>query len=181
MRHLIIACSLSATSKSAQLAELLQEAGQTLGDEVELIDLRQVELPFCDAAGCYEHQNVGLLRQKIAAADAVTLAVPIYNFETGGATRNLLALTGKAWMGKIVGVVAAAGGERSYMSIMPLAGSLMLDFRCLVLPKYVYASKIAFSEAGQPTTEIRERVEELAGELNRVATALNNAPAPADA
>ncbi len=181
MRQLIIACSLSARSKSARLAELLRQSVEEIGDEVELIDLRRLELPFCDAGACYENENVVLLRRMIEAADAVTLAVPIYNFETGGSTRNLLALTGRAWLGKVVGMVAAAGGERSYMAVMPLASSLMLDFRCLVLPKFVYASKAAFDEEGEVSPDVQERIDELARELHRVGSALKDAPAPAGA
>jgi FMN reductase len=180
MRQLIIACSLSATSKSFGLADRLRRAAEEVGDEAELIDLRDVELPFCDAGACYEHKNVGMLREKIEWADTIALAVPIYNYETGGTTRNLIALTGKSWLGKVVGLMAAAGGERSYMALMPLASSLMLDFRCIVIPRFVYASKMSFDEAGEVNADVQGRIKGLARELHRVGSALKNAPAIAE-
>jgi FMN reductase len=37
---------------------------------------------------------------------------------------------------KVVGFLCAAGGKSSYMSVMRLANSLMLDFRCLIIPHF---------------------------------------------
>lgn len=172
MKQLVIACSLSPTSRSAVLAGLLTEALVELGEEAELVDLREVPLPFCDAGQSYSDANVGMLSEKIAAAHAVSLAVPVYNYDVGGAARNLIALTGSAWNDKIVGLLGAAGGERSYMSLMPVANSLMLDFRSVIVPRYVYASRGSFDEGRLVDEKIRERLAGLAADLKRFATAL---------
>lgn len=173
MRHLIISCSLSPTSRSAIMAKRLRDAIVTLADEVELIDLRTLELPFCDAGECYAHPNVVALQKAIEAASAVTLATPIYNYEVGGATRNVIALTGKVWTQKVVGFLCAAGGDNSYMSVMSLANSLMLDFRCLIVPRFVYASGKAFDGDRLSDPVVEERIEQFAAELHRVAGALS--------
>lgn len=172
MNQLIVSCSLSANSRSALLAEHLREAVAGVGDQVELIDLRKVELPFCDAGPCYADPNVTRLKQAVSQASAVTIATPIYNFETGGATRNLIALTGDAWTEKVVGFMCAAGGQGSYMSILGLANSLMLDFRSIIVPRFVYATGAAFDEGLLVDNEVRRRVEELAAQLHRFASAL---------
>ena len=83
--------------------------------------------------------------------------------------------TGKAWTGKVVGLLAAAGGERSYMSLMPLANSLMLDFRCLIVPRLVYASDAAFDEMELIAAEVRHRIADLASEMHRLSAALSPA------
>jgi FMN reductase len=80
--------------------------------------------------------------------------------------KNLIELTGRAWIYKLVGFMCAAGGQASYMSVMNIANSLMLDFRCLVVPRFVYALGDAF---GNDRTEdmfvadegILERLQEL--------------------
>jgi FMN reductase len=174
MKQLIISCSLSPKSRSAVLAEALRDAAASLGDDATLIDLRRTPLPFCDAGECYADENVGRLKAAIAAADAVAIATPIYNYETGGGTRNLIALTGDSWKGKVVGFLCAAGGQGSYMAVMSLANSLMLDFRCHIVPRFVYATEADFDKATNALTseEIGGRVKELAGELHRVGTAL---------
>lgn len=58
------------------------------------------------------------------------------------------------------------------MSAMGIANSLMLDFRCLVLPRFIYATGDAF-EGGQLTDEdVQRRIEELVSETVRIKRAL---------
>ncbi len=173
MSHLILSCSLSPKSHSALLAGLLKESLESKGAPTQLIDLRELPLPFCDAGACYGDPNVHKLKEAFSGATSVTIATPIYNFETGGATRNLLALTGRdAWQDKLVGFVAAAGGQGSYMSIMPLASSLMLDFRCLIIPRFVYATGASFTEGKLTDPKVEERIAELESELRRLSACL---------
>ena len=173
MRQLIISCSLSPKSHSALLAQCLSDEITNLGDEIHLIDLRKLELPFCDGEACYAHPNVQTLQAAIKEASAITIATPIYNFETGGGTRNAIALGGNAFNGKVIGFLCAAGGENSYMAVMGLANSLMLDFRCIVVPRFVYASGAAFTNGRLSEPKIEGRVTELARELHRIASALS--------
>ena len=44
------------------------------------------------------------------------------------------------------------------MAIMPLANSLMLDFRCLIVPRFVYATKAAFSDGDLADPPITARL-----------------------
>ena len=59
-------------------------------------------------------------------------------------TKNMIELTGSAWEDKIVGFLCAAGGHTSYMSVMSYANSLMLDFRCVIIPRFAFATSDAF-------------------------------------
>ena len=56
----------------------------------------------------------------------------------------MIELTGSAWEDKIVGFLCAAGGMGSYMSVMAYANSLMLDFRCVIIPRFVFATGEGF-------------------------------------
>lgn len=170
--HVIVSCSLREGSHSAVLAEELARHLRSQGREVEAIDLRDLDLPLCDDEDCYSHADVVGVRALLAGARTVTLAVPIYNFDVGGAARNLVAVTGNAWRGKVVGFLCAAGGRSAYMSVMGLAGSLMLDFRCFVVPRFVYATRSAFAEGRLVDDEVGGRLDELARELDRVGSAL---------
>lgn len=172
MKHLVISCSLSPTSRSAILAEELTSELEALGDDGELVDLRKLELPLCDDDSCHHDPNVIAIRKKIREADAVAIATPIYNYEVGGGTRNLIALGVSAFRDKVVGFVCAAGGQRSYMSVMTLANSLMLDFRSIIVPRFVYATKKAFENGKLDDETISKRLTELARELHRFAARL---------
>ena len=175
MKHLIISCSLSQTSRSALLARRLQSAFGSGPDTVRLIDLREVALPFCEANECYADANVQMVTAAITEAATVSIATPIYNFGVGGATRNLIALTGKAWTEKVVGFLCAAGGQGSYMAVMAVANSLMLDFRSLIVPRFVYASGACFSEDQITDAAVEERIDGLANDLRRIGSALAQA------
>jgi len=97
----------------------------------------------------------------VARADAIILAVPIYNYDVNAAAKNLIELTGEAWRDKVVAFLCAAGGHGSYMSVMALANSLMLDFRCLIVPRFVYATGDDFDNASVSSPKIRSRLAEL--------------------
>jgi FMN reductase len=48
------------------------------------------------------------------------------------------------------------------MSIMGLANSLMLDFRCLIIPRFVYAKGDDFAAKAHPTADLAARIMQLA-------------------
>ena len=174
MRILVLSCSLNPESRSARLVELAHAAliQADPSAQIEHIDLRDLNLPICDGAAAYAHASVGELAARIARADAVVLGVPVYNYYANAAAKNAIELTGRAWTGKIVGFLCSAGGHGSYMSVMSLANSLMLDFRCLVVPRFVYATEDAVRDDGKVQQVIHDRVAELAGEVVRIARAL---------
>lgn len=176
MNQLVISCSLSPTSHSALLAERLVNELRRLEVDAEWVDLRTVPLPFCDGGAAYDDEHAHNLARKISRAAAVTLAVPVYNYDVGGAARNLIAMAGNAWNNKVVGLVGAAGGERSYMALMSVANSLMLDFRSVIVPRYVYASKQSFADGQLRDPAVEERLANLAKDLRRFATALGAEP-----
>ena len=161
--YLVISTSLRACSHSRLLGLFL--AGELAG---EAIDLREFPLPLCDGETAYDDANVEKLRAKIIASRVVVLAVPIYNYDGNAAAKNLIELTGRAWEDKIVGFVCAAGGQSSYMSIMGLANDLMLDFRCIVLPRFVYATGGDFAEGQITSAKIQQRLKELAEAARRL-------------
>lgn len=173
MNQLVISCSLSPTSHSALMANRLVNELREVGDETELVDLRDVSLPFCDGNADYDDTNVAMLSAKIEAAHAVALAMPIYNYDVGGAARNLIAMTGSSWKEQIVGLLGAAGGRSSYMSLMPIGNSLMLDFRCIILPRFVYATRQSFGNGKLINAAIQERLARLAGDMHHFASCLS--------
>jgi len=160
MSYLVISSSLNPDSKSYLLAREAERQLRAAGHKVEFLDLRKVKLPMCDGGDVYSRPSVVRVTKKISQATCVLLAVPIYNYDCGAAAKNLIELTGSAWSEKTVGFLCAAGGRASYMSVMGLANSLMLDFRCLVIPRFVYADKTAFKSGAIADDTIVRRIEE---------------------
>jgi NAD(P)H-dependent FMN reductase len=172
---LVISASLNSDSNSRILA---QEALLVLaqdGHAAQLLDLREHPLPLCDGGPAYGHPSVASVRTLVAQADAIIVATPIYNYDGTAALKNLIELTGRAWENKVVGFLCAAGGKSSYMSIMPLANSLMLDFRTIIVPRFVYATGEAFTDGKLVDPEQIRRVAELARKTARLSEALKAA------
>ncbi len=159
MKILLISSSLNDKSKSRLLAE---EAKRLLGlkDNVDLdyLDLRDFELPMCDGGKAYGHPNVIELSARVKAADGFVVATPIYNYSGSGAFKNFMDLTGNDWKDKFVGFLAAAGGAMSYMGVMDLANSLMLNSRVVVWPRYVYADGSAFEDGEIKNSQVIDRI-----------------------
>ena len=137
------------------------------------MDLTELALPHCDASSCRDDQNVQELKARLAAAHGILLAAPIYNFDVNSAAKNVVELTGsEAWKDKVAGFICAAGGRGSYMSVMGIANSLMLDFRTVIIPRFVYATGRDFKDGRIWSPELIERIEQLTRELIRFTTAL---------
>jgi NAD(P)H-dependent FMN reductase len=171
MNILILSCSLNSSSRSRALAEEAARVLKSLDAGVTTLDVRDHPLPLCDGEDC-DPTLLAPLRDAITAADAVLIAVPIYNYDVNAAAKNVVELTGRAWEGKIVGFLCAAGGHGSYMSVMSLANSLMLDFRCLIVPRFVYATGADFAGDSISSPKVQDRVRQLCGETLRIASAL---------
>lgn len=169
---LVISASLHPTSRSRILARACVDHLTTLQRKVELFDLAESALPLCDGATAYGDPNVKRLCELVESADAILMASPIYNYDVNAAAKNAVELTGRAWTGKVVGLMLAAGGQTSYMSAMGLANSLMLDFRCLVVPRFIYATGDCFEGDFLTDETIQERLEQLVTETTRIADAL---------
>jgi FMN reductase len=138
------------------------------------IDISEMDLPLCDGDKCYGMPGSKTLSVAIDAADGILVAAPVYNYDVAAAAKNMIELTGSVWQDKIVGFLCAAGGEASYMSVMAYANSLMLDFRCVVIPRFVFATSEAFNGEKIIDKKITGRIEDVADELVRFTKALRS-------
>ena len=170
--YLVISTSLNPASKSRVLADHAVGNLQKMGVESRLVDLRDFELPLCDGGSAFGAPHAVELKELIRSSAGVILASPIYNYDMGSAAKNLLELTGDAWTQKVVGFLLAAGGAGSYMSGMGFANSLMLDFRCLILPSFVYASPLQYDGNKISDADTVQRIHLLSEQLVRVSSAL---------
>lgn len=164
---LIVSASPSATSRSRAMALQCEHRLVQEGHAVKVADIAGTD-PDCfpDA-----------LRADFRQASHVVFAVPIYVYDVPAAVSRLVeSLTEQELGDKVVGFLCAAGGHRSYMSIMPFANALMLNFRCWVVPRFVYATPEDFN-GQQPLAAIEERL----GWFCRDLLSMQRRPLPAQA
>jgi FMN reductase len=134
----------------------------------EWLDISKLDVPLCDADACYNHPAAQKLSAAVEKADGIIVATPVYNYDVAAAAKNMVELTGSVWEDKVVGFLCAAGGMGSYMSVMSFANSLMLDFRCLIIPRFVYATGDSFDGDSLADTKVAKRIEQVVAELVRV-------------
>lgn len=144
----LVATSLDSSSKSQRLARHAADLLAERGVSHTLLDLRDSP----DLSGPL-HQATHIL-----------FAVPIYNYDVNAAAKQVIEDHGGVLEGKTVGFLCQAGGQRSYMSVLNFANDLMLDFRCWIVPRFVYATGNDFD--GDALGEsIQHRVAELVDTL----------------
>lgn len=150
------------------MARLAVQAAEKQKLPVSLVDLRSYKLPFCGTAECWGDQEVGRLRGDLKNGTHLIFAIPIYNYSVSAATKNLVELMGKdIFTGRTVGFICAAGGRGSLMAVMAFANALMLDFRCWIAPRFVYAADDDFDGANLVETAALERIDLLVAEIMR--------------
>ena len=129
--------------------------------DAKFLDLQKIEFPICDGDKCYKEPIVDELKGYIENARSILIASPIYIYNLNAVAKKLIELTGQSWNDRLVGFISAAGGPGSYMSPMSFVNSLMLDFRCIIIPRFVYADKTCFNDNGDMNDILKIRIEEL--------------------
>src|SRR5437868_13963437 len=167
-KHLVISTSGNPDSNSRRMGRAAFAHLQKKKLDCDWIDIREMDLPLCDADKCYGVPGSKKLSAAIESADGILIAAPVYNYDVAAATKNMIELTGSAWEDKIVGFLCAAGGHASYMSVMAYANSLMLDFRCFIIPRFAFATSEVFEGERISDKKIEKRVQQVVADLVRV-------------
>ena len=172
MRYLVISSSLAPSSRSRILARRAYAILQAGGHPSQWLDATDLQLPLCDGDSAWGHESAQQLKKAVTDADAIIMAMGVYNYGPSAVAKTLVELGGGAWQQKVVGLACAAGGARSYMAVMGLANSLMLDFRCIIVPRFAFATSGAFEGEDLVDADVSVRINELVSEVVRVTEAL---------
>ena len=171
-KYLVISTSGNPDSNSRRMGRVAFKHLQTRKIDCDWIDISEMDLPLCDADKCYLNPSAQKLNKAIESADGIMIAAPVYNYDVSAAAKNMIELTGSSWEEKVVCFLCAAGGMSSYMAVMAYANSLMLDFRTIIVPRFVYATGDAFDGDKLTDKKIATRIEQAADELVRFTQAL---------
>jgi FMN reductase len=167
-KYLVVSTSGNPDSNSRRMGQTAFDWLKKAKLNCEWLDISKLDLPLCDADVCYNHPAAQNLTAAVEKADGIIVATPVYNYDVAAAAKNMVELTGSAWEGKVVGFLCAAGGMSSYMSVMSFANSLMLDFRCLIIPRFVYATGDSFDGEKLTDAKVAKRIEQVVAELVRI-------------
>src|SRR5947209_17922834 len=158
--YLVLSTSGNPDSNSRRMGQMALYWLKRAKLNCERLDISKLGLHLCDADACYNNLAAQKLTAAVEKADGIIVATPVYNYDVAAAAKNMVELTGRAWEDKVVGFLCAAGGMSSYMSVMAFATSLMLDFRSVIIPRFVYATGRAFEGGELKDKEVGERINE---------------------
>ncbi len=146
MKILIVSTSLTQHSRSERLAKRCLDVLNGLDVQTQYLSLKDYPLPPFDGAAIQDDLNYQFLHAAVSSADGLVLASPVYNWSSCAELKKFIEHIGStdsettgAFYDKVITFVHASGLPHSYMAVAPLATSLMLDFKCIINPYFVYA------------------------------------------
>jgi FMN reductase len=164
-----IAGSLRPDSYSQMALEVAAEKVHKLGAEVEILDLRELKLPFCDGGDDYpNYPDVQRLQAAFNSADGMILVSPEYHGSISGVLKNALDLMSFDQLsGKVAGFISILGGQSN--------SNTLNDLR--VILRWVHAwsipEQVAIGQAWQAfTPEGKISDEKLSQRLDKFAESL---------
>lgn len=136
--------------------------------EVELLDLRDYDVQFCDGRNPSTYnEDTKKVIEIVSSADFYIIGTPIFNGSIPGPLKNLFDLIHpKDLRNKVMGFIATGGTYQHYLVIenqlKPIAGF----FRAFVAPGFVYANNDHFNRQNELVDqEVLQRVSALAEEV----------------
>lgn len=164
-----ISGSLRSESYSLQALHSVAQRVQALGSEVEILDLRKMNLPFCNGEADYPgYPDVEQLRQTVKAADGLILATPEYHGGPSGVLKNALDLMSFEHLSdKVTGLISVLGGQSNNNALNDLR-VVMRWVHAWVIPEQIAVGQAwkAFSPEGKLLDEkLSQRFDQFAQSL----------------
>jgi FMN reductase len=172
--------SLRPDSYSQLALRLATQRVEKLGASIEILDLRELDLPFCDGGKEYPgYPDVDRLRQTVQQADGLILATPEYHGSISGVIKNALDLMSFDQLSdKVVGLISVLGGQPNSNALNDLR-IIMRWVHAWVIPEQVAIGQAwkAFDANGNLTDEkLSERFDDFAKSLVENTRRLHNLP-----
>lgn len=139
-----------------------------MGHSTDHFDLRKMEILLSGTKDSWNHPNIMKISDSIQKSTHVVFAVPIYCYDVNSAAKNIIELVGRVLNNKIVSFICSAGGANSYMSVMSFANHLMLDFRCIIVPRFLYVQSSDWKNEQELNDQINTRLNNLIDDMNSI-------------
>ena len=160
-----------------RLRRAVSEALERARQPTDLLDLAEVRLPFADGRPPAEAGgDTEAVLARVAAADAVLLATPVYRGSLTGALKNLLDLLPVAALeGKPVAVLAMGTTPHHFLGAERHLRDILAFFGAHVTPVAGYLTSKDF-QVGVPSPAAAAAVDQLVDGLARLHRALAGMP-----
>jgi NAD(P)H-dependent FMN reductase len=173
IKIIAICGSLNSNSKTRKTLEIALEGAAGLGAEIEMLDLRDFDLPFCTGEDDDIQGDVLKLRKKVKESHGVLIGTPEYHGSFSGVLKNALDLMGfNEFEGKMLGLVGVSAGDLGALNAINHLRMIGRSLHSWVVPEQVSIpnSWDAFDQNGKLKNEKFEtRLLELGRKVARFA------------
>ncbi len=175
VRVVAICGSLRSKSTTRFALNIALQGAQKVGAETQLIDLRTYDLVFCDGSEGKDSypEDVFKLRQTVQQAHGIILGTPEYHGGYSGVLKNALDLMGfSEFQGKVVGLVAVAGGQTGAINSLNGLRTVSRALRAWVIPLQVSIPQAwkVFDDSGEiKDSNLEDRLLEVGRDVARFA------------
>ena len=174
--HVVGLCgSISPDSFTRKALNIALQGAAELGAEVELIDLREYTIPFCDgkADESAYPPDVFRLRKTVAGAQGIIFATPEYHGSYSGVLKNAIDMMGfDEFEGKMLGLLGVSGGALGAVNALNSLRNIGRALHAWVVPHQASVSDDwkQFDENDQLIDEgLQKRVAEVGRQVARFA------------
>lgn len=131
--------SLNPTGKTRAALSVALSGSAEFETDTRLIELRNYNLVFFGSADSEDYpEDVHRLRRELRDAHAIIIATPEYHGSLSGTLKNMFDLMSAAeFEGKIVGLIAVAGGQMGAINSLNAMKNICRNLHCWVLPHEV--------------------------------------------
>lgn len=164
--------------KGAAVADWVYKAAASRPASYDVIDLRDVDLPFLDEAtppsmGRYEHDHTKAWAEQVDQYDGYIFVTPEYNHSTSGALKNAIDFVYREWNNKAAAFVGygSLGGSRAIEHLRAIASELQIAHVRQQVSLSLFEDWKDFTEF-QPGPQHEEGLETLFDQLESWAGAL---------
>ena len=165
MKTLILSSSLSAESRSFILCKQASDRLSKLGVEIIFVDARDLDIKPFHRGPTHDMQE---LAKKVKEADNIIFGMGVHCYSVNDSLKILLDGCFEDAEGKFFGILCAAGGEKSYLSIQHLTQICMHEWRMIPLPRSVYVTGKDYEEDELVNQDILERLDVFCTEFNNI-------------
>lgn len=125
----------------------------------EIIDLRTIEMPFCDGRDLQKYpQPVLDAYARLEKANGYVVGMPVYQYSIAGPLKNFLDIALDAMQGKVTGIVCNSGGARSYLAAADLMKCLSFEGDVTTVQPIVHTTKEDFRDGKLTNVDLRPRM-----------------------
>ncbi|TWD89611.1 FMN reductase/FAD reductase [NAD(P)H] [Neobacillus bataviensis] len=169
MKLLGISGTITGSKTKIVVEKVLEEVKKNYPEvEVELLDLKQFDVQFCDGRNPSEYTgDTKKVIELVSSADFYIIGTPIFQGSITGALKNLFDLVPPTdFRNKVMGFIATGGTYQHYLVIENQLKPIASYFRAYVAPGFVYAHNNHFSPQNELVDkEVLERISALSEEV----------------